>query len=443
MLVQLKGKHGLPGTFETVTRLRPILGEAFPGVEFAFNSGGMLTAALNMGEPAPIHLQVAGSSFETSHRIAELIADEIVEVPGTVDVRIAQRLDYPIVALEIDRVKAAQAGVTVEDIMKNLVTATNSSIGFDPAFWLDPRSGNHYFIGAQYTEEDLRSLDTLRTIPITGSNGTPPTPLGTLVKFSRQTGPAVINHKNITRVIDIFAAVLPGDDVGSVVAEIEERLAASTALAPVEKESDRGTYYELAGPEFEGRGYSYVLEGEVPVMREALAQFAEGFALAVILIYFVMVLQFRSFVDPWIVLLTVPLGLIGVAVMLFVSGTPMSLMAAMGIIMMIGLVVSYSILLVDFANRRMVEGASPWGAIEQAGQVRLRPILMTSLAAALALAPMAIGGQGAEANAPLARAIIGGVISAAILSLLVVPCLYMTFKRARAASSADPGVAIP
>ena len=141
--VQLKGKQGLPGTFETVTRLRPILSEDLPGVEFAFNTGGMLSAALNMGEPAPIHLQVAGSSFETSHRIAELIADEISEVPGTADVRIAQRLDYPIVELEIDRMKAAQAGVTVEDIMKNLVTATNSSIGFDPAFWLDPRSGNH------------------------------------------------------------------------------------------------------------------------------------------------------------------------------------------------------------------------------------------------------------------------------------------------------------
>ena len=442
VLVQLKGKHDWPGTFETVTRLRPILREAFPGVEFSFNTGGMLSAALNMGEPAPIHLQVAGSSFETSHRIAELIADEIAEVPGTVDVRIAQRLDYPIVALEIDRVKAAQAGVTVEDIMKNLVTATNSSIGFDPAFWLDPRSGNHYFIGAQYTEEDLRSFDTLRTIPITGSSGAPPTPLETLVKFSRTTGPSVINHKNITRVIDIFAAVLPGDDVGSVVAEIEERLAASKALAPVEKESDRGTYYELSGPEFEGRGYSYVFEGEVSVMREALAQFAEGFGLAVVLIYFVMVLQFRSFVDPWIVMLTVPLGLIGVAVMLFVTGTPMSLMAAMGIIMMIGLVVSYSILLVDFANRRMVEGASPSDAIEQAGQVRLRPILMTSLAAALALTPMAIGGQGAEANAPLARAIIGGVFSAATLSLLVVPCLYMTFKRARVASGAEPDVII-
>ena len=179
------------------------------------------------------------------------------------------------------------------------------------------------------------------------------------------------------------------------------------------------------------------------VMREALGQFAQGFVLAVILIYFVMVLQFRSFVDPWIVLLTVPLGLIGVAVMLFVSGTPMSLMAAMGIIMMIGLVVSYSILLVDFANRRMAEGASPWDAIEQAGQVRLRPILMTSLAAVLALAPMAIGGPGAEANAPLARAIIGGVIGAAILSLLVVPCLYVTFRRARVASGAAPGVAIP
>ncbi|MFQ5472385.1 MAG: efflux RND transporter permease subunit, partial [Dehalococcoidia bacterium] len=428
VLVQLKGKGGMPGTFDTVTRLRESLRDAFPGVEFAFDTGGMLTAALNMGEPAPIHIQVSGSSFETSHRIAGIIAHEISEVPGTTDVRIAQRLDYPIVDLKINRVKAALAGVNVENIMKNLVTATNSSVGFDPAFWIDPRNGNHYFIGAQYAEEDLRSLDTLRTIPITGSNGNPTVPLETLVGIDRMTGPAVINHKNITRVIDVFATVLPGHDIGSVVAGIEARLEASKELSPVRKESDRGTYFDVAGAEFQGRGYSYVTEGEVAVMRETLGQFLQGFVLAVILIYLVMVIQFRSFRDPVIVLLTVPLGLVGVALMLFLTGTHMSIMAAMGIIMMIGLVVSYSILLVDYANRRLEEGMSCREAIVQAGQVRLRPILMTSLAAVMALVPMAIGGQGAEANAPLARAIIGGALSAATLSLVVVPCRYMLIK---------------
>jgi len=430
MLVQLKNKRGSPSTMSYVTQLRQELPRLFPGVEFAFDTGGMLSAALNMGEPAPIHIQVSGSNLEISHSIATLIAREAAREPGTADVRIAQRMDYPIIDLQIDRVKAALAGVTVEDVMKNLVTATNSSIGFDPVFWLDPHNGNHYFIGAQYAEADLVSIDTLRNIPITGANGTAPVALGTLVEVGRKTGPTVINHMNITRVIDVYAAVLPGYDIGSVVAGIERRLEASSEIQPVAKQSDRGTYHEVTGGSFGGKGYSYTMAGEVATMREAMRQFGQGFILALVLVYLVLVLQFRSFVDPLIVLLTVPLGLVGVAIMLFVTGTHLSIMTAMGIIMMVGLVVAYSILLVDFANRTLPQAGSVTEAICEAGRIRLRPILMTSMAAVLALTPMAIGGQGAEANAPLARAIIGGVLSAAVMSLLVVPCLYVVFKRA-------------
>jgi multidrug efflux pump subunit AcrB len=430
MLVQLKDNSGAPSTFDYVNQLREELPKRFPGVEFAFDTGGMLTAALNMGEPAPIHVQVSGSNLDTSHQIATLIMRETLQVPGATDVRIAQRMDYPIIDLEIDRVKAALAGVTVEDVMKNLVTATNSSIGFDPAFWLDPNNGNHYFIGAQYPEVDLVSIDTLRSIPITGSHGNPPVALDTLVTIRRSTGPSVVNHVNITRVIDVYAAVLPGYDIGSVVAGIEQRLADSAEIQPVARLSDRGTYFEVTGASFAGKGYSFTTAGEVATMRESMRQFGQGFILAVVLVYLVLILMFRSFLDPLIVLLTVPLGLIGVAIMLFVTGTHMSIMAAMGIIMMVGLVVAYSILLVDYANRRLPESASPIEAICDAARVRLRPILMTSMAAVLALAPMAIGGKGAEANAPLARAIIGGVLSAAVMSLLVVPCLYVVFKRA-------------
>ncbi len=429
MLVQLKNKRGSPSTFDYVSDLREELPRLFPGVEFAFDTGGMLTAALNMGAPAPIHVQIAGSNLETSHRIATHIAREAARVQGTVDVRIAQRMDYPTIDLEIDRVKAALAGVSVENVMKNLVTATNSSIGFDPAFWLDAQNGNHYFIGAQYPEADLVSIDTLRNIPITGDNGIAPVALETLVGIRRKTGPAVVNHMNITRVIDVYSSVLPGYDAGSVVSAIEGRLTASREIQPVAKQSDRGSYYEVTGGEFAGKGYSYTMAGEVATMREAMRQFGQGFILAVVLVYLVLVLQFRSFLDPLVVLLTVPLGLIGVALILFVTGTHLSIMAAMGIIMMVGLVVAYSILLVDFANRSLTRGHSVTEAICEAARVRVRPILMTSLAAVLALTPMAIGGQGAEANAPLARAIIGGVLSAAVLSLLVVPCLYVAFKR--------------
>lgn len=431
MLVQLKGKPDRPGTFEYVERLRSRLSERFRDVEFSFDTGGMLTAALNQGEPAPIHLQVSGSNLATSHRIAEMIARRVASVPGVADARIAQRMDYPILDIEIDRVKAAMAGLETEDVMKNLVTATNSSIGFDPAFWIDERNGNHYFIGAQYSEEDLDSIETLRNIPVSGTAGAPPVSLRSLVEMHRKTGPAMISHRNITRVIDVYAAVRPGHDIGTVVSRVEDSLAGSPALGPVLRESDRGPYFEVTGPEFADLGYSYSLTGEAATMRDALDQFLQGFLLAILLVYLVLVLQFRSFSDPLIVMLAVPLGLIGVGGLLFAGGNPLSMMSAMGIIMMVGLVVAYSTLLVDYADRRLAAGASVEDAISEAAGVRIRPILMTSLTTVLALSPMAIGGPGAEANVPLARAIIGGVASAAALTLIVVPCLYSLLKRPR------------
>ena len=428
MLVQLKNKPGHLGTFDYVGRLRSKLNDRFRDIEFSFDTGGMLTAALNQGEPAPIHIQVAGSNLQTSNRIAGIIADSVAPVPGIVDVRVAQRMDYPIIDIEIDRVKAAMAGVAVDDVMKNLVTATNSSIGFDPAFWIDQRNGNHYFIGAQYAEDDLLSIETLRDIPVSGTSGGPPVPLRNLVKISRQTGPATISHRNITRVIDVYATVLPGYDIGSVVAEMEDLLGASPELLPVLQQADRGSYFEVTGPEFAEAGYSYSLTGEVATMRDSLDQFLQGFLLAAALVYLVLVLQLRSFRDPLIVMLAVPLGLVGVGWMLYLGGNALSVMSALGIIMMVGLVVAYSILLVDFADRRLARGSPIEEAISEAAQVRLRPILMTSLTTVLALAPMAVGGPGAEANVPLARAIIGGVLSAATLTLFVVPCLYVIVK---------------
>ncbi|MFQ5701981.1 MAG: efflux RND transporter permease subunit, partial [Acidobacteriota bacterium] len=313
--------------------------------------------------------------------------------------------------------------------------------GFDPAFWIDKRNGNHYFIGAQYAEQDLVSMDTLRDIPVTGAGKTAPVPLGSLVKMKRDKGPAVIEHRNITRVMDVYAAALPGHDIGSVVSGIEKKLLASRELQPEARRSERGDYFDVGGEAFAGKGYSYVITGEVATMREALRQFLEGFLLAVILVYLVMVLQFRSFVDPTIVLLTVPMGLIGVVAMLSITGTHLSIMAAMGIIMMVGLVVGHSILLVEFANRRLTGGRTVRQAITEAASVRLRPIIMTSLAAVFALIPMAIGGRGAEANAPLARAIIGGVLSSAVLMLFVVPALYITLKRRTVPSAPDGGEA--
>jgi multidrug efflux pump subunit AcrB len=439
LLAQLKGKKGLPTTFEYVERLRDRLGREFPDVEFAFDTGGMLTAALNFGLPSPINVKVQGSDLFTAEEIAREIQRIASAVPGAADVRIAQRMDYPQIHVEVDRIKAAQLGVNQDDIVKNLVTATNSSVNFAPAFWIDERNGNHYFLGAQYREEDILSFETLRDLPITGAGSIRPVSLRNMAEFERRTGPAVINHVNITRTIDVFANVLPGYDVGGVATEIENRLAESKALMPKAEQRARGEVYQVGGPRYEGRGYSFYMSGEVETMRDSLAQFLGGLGMAVLLIYLVMVALLRSFAVPLAILLTVPLGLIGVALILYLTGTNLSIPAAMGILMMTGIVVEFSIILLTFANQLVDEGMPVRQAIVEATKTRFRPILMTSLAAWLAMLPMAIGGPGAEANAPLARAIIGGVIAAAALSLFVVPCLYVVFKRDGAPAPAWEG----
>ncbi len=416
ILVQLAQHHGR-STFSYVDELRKKLPQQFPGTEFNFDTGGMLSAALNGGLPSPINIQVEGNKLEVAHEIAEKIKRFAETVPGAVDARIQQRLDAPQINIDIDRVKAAQVGLTQEEIVKNIVTALNSSTNFAPSFWIDEKNGNHYFIGAQYRENDIQSINTVLDIPITGKKQPVPVALRTVAKFSRGTAYSEINHLNITRVTDIFVNVR-GRDVGSVASDIERY---------IDKiKNDRAQVPE---------GYYIQMRGEVKSMHESFKSLGFGFVLAVVLVYLVMIVQFRSFLDPFIVMFAVPLGLIGVAWMLFLTRTYLSIQSVMGIIMMVGIVVSFSVLMVDFANRILAEAAekkkrkSPRDAITEAAAIRLRPILMTGLAAVLGLTPMAIFGG---ANIPLARAVVGGIVAALVLVLFVVPVLYVLFKREKA-----------
>ena len=429
ILVQLKNKAGMPGTFDYVKRLRQRLPREFPGTDFAFNTGGMLTAALNFGLPSPIDIKIQGSDLHTLNDIALIVRQIAAAVPGAADVRIGQRLDYPQIEVTVDRIKAAQLGLTQEDVIKNVVTALNSSIGFNPAFWIDERNGNHYFIGAQYREEDINSLETLLDIPVTGRKSVRPVSLRNIVEISRKTGPASISHVNITRTVDVYANVIEGHDVGTVADEIERRLTGADVLGLVTRQTARGEVYDVTAGVYEGRGYSITVAGEVRTMRESMAQFMGGLGMAIVLIYLVMVALLRSFTVPLAILLSVPLGMIGVTAALFLTGTAMSIPAAMGVLMMSGIVVEFSIILVTFADQLVDEGMDVREAVIEATKVRFRPILMTSMAAWLAMLPMAIGGPGAEANAPLARAIIGGIIAAALLSMFAVPCFYVILKR--------------
>jgi len=428
LMIQLTEGHRV-SSFEYVRQLRDVFGRKFPFLAFSFETGGLISSALNFGLPSPINIQVEGNQMGVAHEIAREISSIVQNVPGTTDVRIKQKLDYPQLTLNIDRTKAAFLGVNAEEAVKNVVTSLNSSVNFDPAFWIDERNGNHYFVGAQYPEKEINSVDTLMNIPITGAtqkrtnmamanffrpaptqsypmnNGNgQPVLLRNIAAVDRSFAPTEVSHHNITRVIDIYANVA-GRDIGSVAAEIEQK---------------------LSGRKW-AEGYFIRMRGEIASMRESFGGLAFGFGLAVVLIYFVMVALFKSYLDPLIVMLAVPLGLVGVLAILFATGTTLNIQSFMGTIFMVGIAQSNSTLLVEFANRLRAQGMAAREAVLQAAQVRLRPILITAGAALLALAPLALNPS--EPSMPLARAVIGGLASSTVLTLFVVPLLYLEFKR--------------
>ena len=413
VLVQLKDGRNL-GSQACVTRLREELPKRFPGIEFSFDTAGMLTTALNFGLPSPINVRVEGTKgYDKAHEIAKKLRARLARVEGAVDVRIQQKIDYPQIAIDIDREKAAFYGLTQEEIVRNIVTATNSSINFKPAFWIDENNGNHYFIGVQYREEAIDGMETLRDLPINSQKREEPVSLKDIATFHQTTAPAEITHLNITRQVDIFVNVKEGYDLGTVATGVDDVIARAKS----------GKFPELKGKDnFDPAKFDVIQAGEYETFEESLHSFSFGFILAAIIIYLILVVLFRSLREPLVILLSVPLGLIGVGWMLLVTGTTLNIQSFMGILLMAGLVVEYGILLVDFANRRRGEGAGIEEAIIEAAVVRLRPILMTSLTTVLALIPMAFFGGGT--NAALSRTILGGVAAATVLTLLVMPSLY-------------------
>jgi len=411
--VQLSESHRLSAQ-EYVRRLRQVLPSKFPGVNLAFDTGGLLSAALNFGLSSPIDIQVTGNSLEEAQKIAQQVQEEAQQVPGTADVRIQQKLDYPAFNVDVDRVKAAYLGLTQEDAVKNIVTALNSSVNFLPSFWIDERNGNHYFLGAQYPEDEIRDKAALENIPLTDpaprqASTLEPTLVRNVATITHATAPLEVEHRNIARVTDVYANVA-GRDIGAVAADIQKRL------------------NQLRLP----AGYSVMMRGEIQNMRESFAGLGFGLLMAVALVYLVMVAQFRSFLDPLIILMAVPLGVVGVIAILLLTGTTVNIQSYIGTIFMVGIAVSNSVLLVEFANRLRGEGVPTSEAVVRAGAIRLRPILMTSIAAIVGLLPLAIHfGTGTEATVPLARAVVGGLAASTFLTLFVVPALYVTLKGGR------------
>jgi len=404
--IQLKDTSDRPSVLDYVGKLRPRLRSEFPGVEFSFDTAGILSAAVNNGVAAPIDVQIDGKQLDVARRIAEEVRSRVAQIDGAKDVRIQQQLDTPMYRIEIDREKAYLLGLNAGDIVKNVVTAFRSSISFAKSFWLDPGNGNHYFVGAQYPTSAMDVRQAIEETVINPGDGTRPIQLKTVAKIIRDQAPNEVTHLNITRVTDVFANV-EGRDIGAVASEVDAILADMRVSGSIPK------------------GYAIHHRGEVSIMRESFQGLTFGLILATILVYLVMVLLFRSFVDPFIVLFAVPLGFVGVIVMLLVTGTTLNIQSIMGIIMMVGIVVAFSTLLVEFANQLRARGKDAMEAIQEASVTRLRPILMTSFAAVLGLTPMALHGG---ANIPLARAVIGGVLAATVLTLFVVPAVYVMIR---------------
>lgn len=404
--VQLKEGHKTKTT-EYVKSLRKNLKEKFPGVQFIFNTGGIVTSALNFGLPSPIDVQIIGNDLHKAHDIAVKVRNVVQNVEGTEDVRIHQRYDHPEIKVEIDRTKAAMLGIDADHVVKNTVSALNSSVNFKPSFWIDEKNGNHYFVGVTYPEIELDNPQSVENIALTGTNGKV-TQLKNIAKTSLTSAPIEINHLNLQRVTDIFANV-EGRDIGSAANEIEQQLEILRKDLP--------------------EGYKIQIRGEIQSMNEGFSNLGLGLGLAILLVYLIIVPLLRSFKLPLIIITVIPLGLIGVTGMLLATNTYLNIQSMMGIIMMVGITVAYSNLLVDKMNNLLKEGKPLVDAIKEGVANRFRPILMTAIVAVLALFPMALGYEtGGEANVPLARAIIGGVTAATFLSLFVVPILFYLFN---------------
>jgi len=398
--VQLKPEHR-HSSEQYAARLRAAFRAQLPELDVAFDTGGLLSAALNGGQPSPIHAQVVGAKANEGPLIAARVREALAKVPGAVDVRVAQSSDYPGLELDVDRIAAARLGLTADDVVKNVSSALVSSVGFDPAFWLDPKNGNHYFLGVQFRENLVEDFDQLADIPITPRTGGAPVPLKNVARVKRKAVPTEVSHVNIRTVYDVYANVA-GRDVGAVAREAERAIA------------------QLELP----KGVSVELSGEVKEMRSSFSQLAGGLLLAAALIYLLLVAQFRSFRDPLTILLAVPLGGIGAIGLLYVTRSTLNVQSLVGLLFMVGIAVSNSVLLVDFSARLRTTGKSAADAAREAAAIRLRPILMTSLAAVLGLLPMALGlGHGDEATVPLARAVVGGLSASTALTLFVVPVL--------------------
>ncbi|MGH8013099.1 MAG: efflux RND transporter permease subunit, partial [Candidatus Binataceae bacterium] len=403
-MVELHKDHKV-STFTYMRRLKKAVARSVPQLTTFFSSGSIIDSVLNYGLPAPIDVQLSGLSYKELFPLAREIREVISGLPEVARTFIPQQSGYPTLDIKVNRVKAARLGLTQKDVIDNVITALTSNAMIKPSIWIDPKTGNDYFLAAQYAEKNINSLETLENIPVRSVNHgsrEDSVLLRDVATIVPERNPAEADHYNIQRVVDVLVTPSTQNQGGT----------QKAVLAAMQK---------LKLP----KDVSFKIRGSVSTMEKSFSSFAVGLLMAVALLYLVMVAQFRSFLDPFIIMFAVPMGLIGVVWTLLLTHTTLNIESFMGIIAMVGIVVSNSILLVDFANIRRRSGQELRGAVVDATRIRMRPILMTALATIAGLMPLAFKlGAGSEASAPLARATIGGLLVSTVLTLVLVPAVY-------------------
>ena len=409
ILVSLKEGHG--PTPEYVKLLRVELPRRFPATQFSFQPADIVTQILNFGVPAPIDVQIAGNDQLGNYNVARELANRIRDIPGAVDVHVQQAYDAPTLHLDVDRTFAQSVGLSQRDVAQNLLVSLSSSFQTAPTFWLNPKSGISYNVAVQTPQYRVDSVRALLDMPIRTPSSPEPQILGNLASFHHVNQPAVISHYNVQPLVDVFASV-QGRDLGGVARDVR------AVTDRVQKQLPRGSHLTISG--------------QVSTMSQSFIGLGAGVAMAIVLAYLLIVVNFQSWLDPFIIITALPGALAGITWALLLTHTTLNVPSLTGAIMCVGVATANSILMVTFARERMDEGMPAREAAVAAGHTRMRPVLMTALAMIIGMAPMAMGfGEGGEQNAPLGRAVIGGLLFATVATLFFVPTVFGLIHGAR------------
>jgi multidrug efflux pump subunit AcrB len=396
-------------TADYVAHLREELPKRFPGTSFYFEPADIVAQTLNFGVPAPLDIQIVGADVAGNYTVASQIAEQMRAVPGAVDVHIQQLLDQPRLQFDVDRLRVQQVGLTERDVANNVLISLSSSFQTTPNFWLNTKNGVSYNIAVQTPQYQIHSLDTLRNIPVNSPTAPSPQLFENLAAMSRLNEPAIVSHYNVRPVIDIYASV-QGRDLGGVAKDVQRITADATKHLP--------------------RGSTLVTRGQVATMHSSFVGLFAGLAFAIALVYLLLVVNFQSWTEAFIIVTALPGALAGICWILFLTGTTLNVPALMGTIMSIGVATSNSVLVITFANEHFAESKDSFKAALEAGATRLRPVMMTAMAMVIGMIPMALGmGDGGEQNAPLGRAVIGGLLFATVATLFFVPIVFAVIRR--------------